>query len=196
MYSPNFLSLVRFSVFWSTVPVNFLLRKYYNYLNNIDMALLWTSYMYGGFLEYYFRIQFSAFWSMHDKTSSWENANFKMYPSPQKLNYLQKKSYPPPRPPPEKSRTPWQETQVTGNILILWETLSFWKNISLPPPPAIKEKVNLSLQENEKISLLVKVSTTLKLPQPLWKRLKPPTRKFSISQKTLTPSEKFSTPLK
>ena len=47
------------------------------------MALLRTSYMYGGFLEYYFRLQFSAFWSMHDKTSSWENANFKMYPSPQ-----------------------------------------------------------------------------------------------------------------
>ena len=38
---------------------------------------------------------------------------------PQKLNYLQKKSYPPPgHPPPEKSRTPGQETQVTGNILI------------------------------------------------------------------------------
>ena len=36
-----------------------------------------------------------------------------------------------------------------------------------PPPPAIKEKENLSLQENEKTSLLVKVSTTLKLPQPL-----------------------------
>ena len=34
-YSPDFLSLVRFSVFWSTVSVNFLLRKYYNYLNNI-----------------------------------------------------------------------------------------------------------------------------------------------------------------
>ena len=48
----------------------FLLRKYYNYLNNIDMALLRTSYMYGGFLEYYFRLQFSAFWSMHYKTSS------------------------------------------------------------------------------------------------------------------------------
>ena len=46
------------------------LRKYYNYLNNIDMALLRTSYMYGGVLEYYFRLQFSAFWSMHDKTSS------------------------------------------------------------------------------------------------------------------------------
>ena len=34
------------------------------------MALLWASYMYGGFLEDYFRLQFSAFWSMHDKTSS------------------------------------------------------------------------------------------------------------------------------
>ena len=41
--------------------VNFLLRKYYNYFNNIDMVLLRTSYMYGGFLEYYFRLQFSAF---------------------------------------------------------------------------------------------------------------------------------------
>ena len=44
-YSPDFLSLVRFGVFWSTVSVNFLLRKYYNYLNNIDIALLRTSYM-------------------------------------------------------------------------------------------------------------------------------------------------------
>ena len=47
--------------FWCTVSVNFLLRKYYNYLNNIDMVFLWTSYMYGGFFEYYFRLQFSAF---------------------------------------------------------------------------------------------------------------------------------------
>ena len=69
-YSPDFLSLVRFCVFWSTVnSVNFLLRKYYNYLNNIYMVLLRTSYMYGGFLKYYFTLQFSAFWSMHDKTS-------------------------------------------------------------------------------------------------------------------------------
>ena len=37
IYSPDFLSLVRFGVFWSTVSVNFLLRKYYNYLNNIDI---------------------------------------------------------------------------------------------------------------------------------------------------------------
>ena len=48
-------------VFWSTVSVNFLLGKYYNYVNNIDMVLLRTSYMYGGFLEYYFKLQFSAF---------------------------------------------------------------------------------------------------------------------------------------
>ena len=46
------------------------------------MVLLRTSYMYGDFLEYYFRLQFSAFWSMHDKTSSRENANFKMNPPP------------------------------------------------------------------------------------------------------------------
>ena len=46
------------------------------------MVLLRTSYMYGGFLEYYFRLQFSAFWSMHDKTSSRYNANFKMNPPP------------------------------------------------------------------------------------------------------------------
>ena len=70
IYSPDFLSLVRFGVFWSTVSVNFLLRKYYNYLNNIDMVLLRTNYMYGDLVEYYFRLQFSAFWSMHDETSS------------------------------------------------------------------------------------------------------------------------------
>ena len=55
---------------WCVLEYSYLLRKYYNYLNNIDMVLLRTSYMYGGFLEYYFRLQFSAFWGMHDKTSS------------------------------------------------------------------------------------------------------------------------------
>ena len=39
-YSPDFLSLVRFGVFWSTVSVNFLLKKYYNYLNNIAMVYI------------------------------------------------------------------------------------------------------------------------------------------------------------
>ena len=105
------------------------------------MVLLRTSYMYRDFLEYYFRLQFSAFWSMHDKTSSWENANYKMYPPPpKKITELPPEKKLTPQPPPEKSRTSWQETQVTGNILIPWETLSFWKNISLPPPPAIKKK--------------------------------------------------------
>ena len=60
------------------------------------MVLLRSSYMYRGFLEYYFKLRFIAFWStMHDKTLSYENANFKMYPSPKKLNYLQKKMNPP-----------------------------------------------------------------------------------------------------
>ena len=146
--------------------------------------------MYGGFLEYYFRLQFSAFWSMNDKTSSWEKANFKMYPSfPPKTEIPPEKSYPPSRPPPEKSRIPWQETQVTGNILIPWETLSFWKNIGLPP--AIKKRENLKLQGKEKTSLLVKVLTTLKLPRPLWKSLKPPTWKLSISPKKPNTIGKF-----
>ena len=128
--------------------------------------------MYGGFLEYYFGLQFSAFWSMHDKTSSWETAHFKMYPSHKKLNYLQKKGYPLPPPPPEKSRTPWQETQVTGNILILWETLSFWKNISTPPPPpAIKKRKSQSTRKRKNITLRKSfnhpkiASTIMKKPQ-------------------------------
>ena len=50
------------------------------------------------------------FWSMHDKTSSWENANCKMYlASPQKTELPPEKKLTP-RPPPEKSRTPWQES--------------------------------------------------------------------------------------
>ena len=153
--------------------------------------------MYGGLLEYYFRLQFSAFWSMHNKTSSRENANFKMYPSPQKLNYLQKKSYVP-RPP-----TTWKISNTLTRNTSHWEYLNPMRNLKLlgkyqppPHPPAIKKKENLNLQENEQTSLLVKVSTILKLPQPLWKSLKPPTWKFSISQQTLTLSEKFSTHLK
>ena len=87
---------------------------------------------------------------MHDKTSSWENANFKMYPSPKKLKYLQKKINP--LPPTEKSRTPWKETQVTGNILIPWETLSFGKNIS--PAPATKKRNPIKPSPNEKSQFL------------------------------------------
>ena len=60
------------------------------------MVLLRTSYMYEGFLEYYFRLQFSAFWSMPDKTSSWENANFKMYPSSKQTELPPQKKVKPP----------------------------------------------------------------------------------------------------
>ena len=52
------------------------------------MVLLRTCYSYGGFLAYYFKLQFSAFWSIHGKTLSLENANFRMYSPPKKLNYL------------------------------------------------------------------------------------------------------------
>ena len=99
---------------------------------------------------------------------------------PQKNWITSRKKITPP-PPPEKSRTPWQETQVTRNILIPWETLSFWKISAFPPPPPKKRKSES--QENEITSLLVKVSTTLKLPQPLWKSLKTPTCKiFNFSK--------------
>ena len=71
------------------------------------MVLLRTSYMYGDFLEYYFRLQFSAL-RMHDKTLSQENANFKMYlppPPPPKKTELPPEKKLTPQPPPEKSRT-------------------------------------------------------------------------------------------
>ena len=60
-----------------------------------------------------------------------------------------------------------------------WEYLNPMRNLKLlekyqPPLPRHQKKENLNLQENEKTPLLVKVSTTLKLPQPLWKSLKPP----------------------
>ena len=101
------------------------------------MVLLRTSYMYGGFLEYYFRLQFSAFWSMHDKTSSWENANFKMYPSPQKTLQF-----------PEKKLTPRGHhlKNLEHPDSSHWEYLNPIRNLKLleryqpPSPPAIKTK--------------------------------------------------------
>ena len=61
-----------------------------------------------------------------------------------------------------------------------------------PPPPATKEKENLGLQENEKTSLLVKVSTTLDHYE---KASNPPLEISQFLKKKLTPSENFSTPL-
>ena len=79
------------------------------------MVLLRTSYRYGGFLEYYFKLQFSAFWSMI-KLRHERMLILRCILPPKKRITSRKKINP--RPPPEKSRTPRKETQVTGNILI------------------------------------------------------------------------------
>ena len=55
------------------------------------MILLRTSYRYRVFLEYYFKLQFGASWSIHGKALSRENVNFKLFPQ-KKLNLLQKKT--------------------------------------------------------------------------------------------------------
>ena len=115
---------------------------------------------------------------MHDKTSSWENANFKIYPPPpppkKKWITSRKKVNPP--------ATIWKISNILTRNSSHWEYLNPMRNLKLlenyQPPPRHQKKENLNLQENEKTSLLVKVSTTLKLPQPLWKSLKPPTWKI------------------
>ena len=76
--------------------MNFLLRKYYNYLNNIDMALLRTSYMYGASSNTILDYNVVRFGVCMIKLRHERMLIFKMYPSPQKLNYLQKKVTPPP----------------------------------------------------------------------------------------------------
>ena len=64
---------------------------------------------------------------------------------------------------------------------------------SPPPPP----KKNLNLQENEKNITPRKSFNHPKIASTIMKKLQtPPLEKFSISQKTLTLSEKISTPLK
>ena len=88
------------------------------------MVLLRTSYMYGGFLGYYFRQQFSAFWSMYDKTSSWGNANFKMYPSLQKTELSPEKKIPPPP----------VTTTPSKNSITITETISNTQTKSQPLP--------------------------------------------------------------
>ena len=139
-YSPDFLSIVRFGVFWSTVSVNFLIGKYYNYLNNIDMVLLWTSYMYGASANTILNYNLVRFGVCMIKLRHERMLILRCILPPKKLNYLQKKINP--RLPPEKSRTALRETQVTGNILISRETLSFGKisAFSPPPPPHNKKK--------------------------------------------------------
>ena len=90
----DFLSLVRFGVFWSTVSVSFLLRKYYNYLNNIDMVLLRTIAICTGtssntILDYNLvRFRVSMIKLRHERMLILRC----ILPPPKKMNYLQKKS--------------------------------------------------------------------------------------------------------
>ena len=84
---------------------------------------------------------------------------------PQQLNYLQKKSYPPPGHHLKNLKHPDKKLKALGYLNPL-RNLKLLKKYQPPPPPPSK-KENLNLQKNEKKSLLVKVSSTLKLPQPL-----------------------------
>ena len=97
IYSPDFLSLVRFGVFWSTVSVNFLLRKYYNYLNNIDIwycfgLAICTGASSNTILDYNLvRFGVCMIKFRHERMLILRCID----PSLQKLNYLQKKVTPP-----------------------------------------------------------------------------------------------------
>ena len=96
-----------------------------------------------------------------------------------------KKIEPPPEknlnlPPSGKSRTPCQETQLTGNNFnSLKKTLSLWKNINIPTK---------KLKSKRKTSF----STTQKSLNHHEKASTPTLENFSISPKT--PPEKCSTP--
>ena len=61
------------------------------------MVLLRTSYTcrYGGYLEYYFKLQFNAFWSIHSKTEKMLILRYILPPPKKKrMNHLQKNIYP------------------------------------------------------------------------------------------------------
>ena len=70
-----------------------------------------------------------------------------MYPSPKKLNYLQKKNLEHPDTK-LKSMGNWEYLNPMRNLI------SFWKNISLPPPPppAIKKRKSQSTRKRKNIT--------------------------------------------
>ena len=78
-------------------------------------------------------------------------------PPKTELHPEKKVTPPPPRPPRNSSHLEYLNPMRNVKLLEKYQPS--------PSPPSKKE--NLNLQENEKTSLLVKVSTTLKLPQPL-----------------------------
>ena len=85
---PRFLGTC---AFWSTVSVNFLL-KYYNYLNNIDMVLLRTSYMYGASSNTILDYNLVRFRVCMIKLRHERMVILRCIIPPKKLSYLQKKS--------------------------------------------------------------------------------------------------------
>ena len=137
--------------FGAHFPWSFSLGNIYKYLNNIDMILLRTSYRYGVFLEYYFKLQFSASWSIHGKALSWENANFKMHPS--KINWASARKNLTSHPL-ENLEHPDKKLNSLGIILIPWENLKPIEKYQPSPPK--------KSQSTRKTYFIVKVSTTQK----------------------------------
>ena len=143
--------------------------------------LLRTSYRYGVFLEYYFKLQFSASWSIHGNALSWENTNFKMYPSKINWTSFRKKLTSHPL---ENLEHPDKKLNSLGIILIPWENL---KPIEKYQPPTFKKS-----QSTRKTSFIVKVSTTQKSLNHHEKASTPTLENFLISQKKiLIPLWKF-----
>ena len=87
--------------------MNFLLRKYYNYLNNIDMVLLRTSYMYGTSSNTILDYNLVHFGVCMIKLRHERMLILRciLPPSPQKKTELPPEKKLTPQPPPEKSRT-------------------------------------------------------------------------------------------
>ena len=135
------------------------------------MVLLRTRYMYGGFLEYYFKLQFSAFWSFGVCMIKLRHERMLIlrciFPKKTEL-------------PPEKKFTPWPPPEKISNTLTrnsgLWEylnpmrNLKLLENISLPHPPPTKKKSE-STRKRKNITLRKSfnhpkiASTIIKKPQ-------------------------------
>ena len=84
------------------------------------MVLLRTSYRHGGFLEFHFKLQFSAFWSIHGKTFHEKMLILRYILPPKKINHPQKKINPHPM---IKLERPDKKLYSLGIILIHYENL-------------------------------------------------------------------------
>ena len=113
---------------WSTVSVNFLLRKYYNYLNNIDMVLLRTSYNIctGASSNTILDYNLVRFGVCMIKLHHERMLILRCILPHKKLNYLQKKSY------------------LPKNSITITETISNTRTKSQPLPEKSKPLVKNS----------------------------------------------------